>query len=271
MAVRRRWRTPCAEPKCLHTPGEGGLQPPAPVRTVRHPPVPRTYREFVRGARTTVYLTASAQSRGYRRLGVGWSGANARRLPVRGDGDRERHGRARKVSVEPNAEMVERARGQLGLDCASNATVVERALNANRLGHLLDATQQTAGCPSTTASASRTRSCATRAALAPSRLAELPLSVHSGRLTLDLRDARNLAVATLPPIARCAARNSPRGCSDLALLVPGGRGVAPRIAPSNADGVAVGGVAGPARSLLVAAKARVRAPAWAGARQWGAA
>ena len=155
------------------------------------------------------------------------------------------HGRARRtVSVEPNAEMVERARGQLGLDCASNATVVERALNANLLGRLLDATQQTAGCPSTTASASRTRSCATRAALAPSRLAELPLSVHSGRLTLDLRDARNLAVATLPPIARCAARNSPRGCSDLALLVPGGRGVAPRIAPSNADGVAVGGVAG---------------------------
>ena len=35
-----------------------------------------------------------------------------------------------KVSVEVDAEMVERARVQLGLDRASDATVVERALNA---------------------------------------------------------------------------------------------------------------------------------------------
>ena len=54
-------------------------------------------------------------------------------------------GREEKVSVELDAEMVERARVQLGLDRASDATVVERALNAYLLGRLLDATQATAG------------------------------------------------------------------------------------------------------------------------------
>jgi hypothetical protein len=39
-------------------------------------------------------------------------------------------GREEKVSVELDAEMVERARVQLGLDRTSDATVVERALNA---------------------------------------------------------------------------------------------------------------------------------------------
>jgi hypothetical protein len=39
-----------------------------------------------------------------------------------------------KVSVELDAEMVERARIQLGLARASDATVVERALNAYLLG-----------------------------------------------------------------------------------------------------------------------------------------
>ena len=41
--------------------------------------------------------------------------------------------------------MVERAGVQLGLDRASDATVVERALNAYLLGRLLDATQASAG------------------------------------------------------------------------------------------------------------------------------
>lgn len=50
-----------------------------------------------------------------------------------------------KVSVELDAEMVERARVQLGLDRASDATVVERALNAYLLGRLIDATQASAG------------------------------------------------------------------------------------------------------------------------------
>jgi hypothetical protein len=54
-------------------------------------------------------------------------------------------GRGDKVSVELDAEMVERARVQLGLDRASAATVVERALNAYLLGRLLDATQASAG------------------------------------------------------------------------------------------------------------------------------
>jgi hypothetical protein len=53
-------------------------------------------------------------------------------------------GREEKVSVELDAEMVERARVQLGLDRASDATVVERALNAYLLGRLLDATQASA-------------------------------------------------------------------------------------------------------------------------------
>src|SRR5215207_7096513 len=54
-------------------------------------------------------------------------------------------GREEKVSVELDAEMVERARVQLGLDRASDATVVERALNAYLLGGLLDGTQASAG------------------------------------------------------------------------------------------------------------------------------
>jgi hypothetical protein len=53
--------------------------------------------------------------------------------------------REEKVSVELDAEMVERARVQLGLDRASDATVVERALNAYLLRRLLDTTQACAG------------------------------------------------------------------------------------------------------------------------------
>ena len=49
------------------------------------------------------------------------------------------------LSVELDAEVVERARVQLGLDRASDAIVVERALNAYLLGRLLDATQASAG------------------------------------------------------------------------------------------------------------------------------
>jgi hypothetical protein len=46
MAVRQRSRMPCAEPKCLHRPGEAASQMPAPIGTFRHPPVPREYLEF---------------------------------------------------------------------------------------------------------------------------------------------------------------------------------------------------------------------------------
>ena len=53
-------------------------------------------------------------------------------------------GREEKVSVEFDAEMVERARVQLGLDRASDTTVVERALNAYLLGRLLDAARASA-------------------------------------------------------------------------------------------------------------------------------
>jgi hypothetical protein len=71
------------------------------------------------------------------------SSASSRRSPVRADRYREdaMAGRDEKVSVELDAEMVERARVQLGLERASDATVVERALNAYLLGRLLDATQ----------------------------------------------------------------------------------------------------------------------------------
>jgi hypothetical protein len=69
-----------------------------------------------------------------------------RRSVVRADRDREEAmaGREEKLSVELDAEMVERARVQLGLDRASGAIVVERALNAYLLGRLLDATQASA-------------------------------------------------------------------------------------------------------------------------------
>lgn len=53
--------------------------------------------------------------------------------------------RDEKVSVELDAELVARARVQLHLERASDATVVERAMNAYLLGRLLDATQETAG------------------------------------------------------------------------------------------------------------------------------
>lgn len=46
-----------------------------------------------------------------------------------------------KVTVRLDAEMVERARAELGLDSGSDTAVVERALNAYLLGRLLDATQ----------------------------------------------------------------------------------------------------------------------------------
>jgi hypothetical protein len=117
MAVRRRSRTPRAEPKSLHRPRESRLQPTAPIRIVRHPPVPREYLEF--------------------------AGADAF-LAVRYRED-AMAGRDEKVSLELDAEIVERARVQLGLDRASDATVVERALNAYLLGRLLDATQSSAG------------------------------------------------------------------------------------------------------------------------------
>jgi hypothetical protein len=75
------------------------------------------------------------------------SGASSRRSVVRADRDREEAiaGREEKVSVELDAEMVERARVQLGLDRASDATVVERALNAYLLGRVLDGAQASAG------------------------------------------------------------------------------------------------------------------------------
>lgn len=46
-----------------------------------------------------------------------------------------------KITVELDAEMVARARAELGLDSESDTAVVERALNAYLLGRLLDATQ----------------------------------------------------------------------------------------------------------------------------------
>lgn len=50
-----------------------------------------------------------------------------------------------KVTVQVDAEMVERARAELGLGGGSDAAVVERALNAYLLGRLLDVTQVRAG------------------------------------------------------------------------------------------------------------------------------
>jgi hypothetical protein len=47
----------------------------------------------------------------------------------------------RKVSVELDAEIVERTRSAVGASGDSDAAVVERALNAYLLGRVLDATQ----------------------------------------------------------------------------------------------------------------------------------
>ncbi|MCP9491943.1 MAG: hypothetical protein MSC31_19020 [Solirubrobacteraceae bacterium MAG38_C4-C5] len=49
--------------------------------------------------------------------------------------------RESKVTVALDAEMVERARTELGLDGESDTAVVEHALNAYLLGRLLDGTQ----------------------------------------------------------------------------------------------------------------------------------
>lgn len=46
-----------------------------------------------------------------------------------------------KVTIEVDAAMIARARAELGLDSESDATVVERALNAYLLARLLDSTQ----------------------------------------------------------------------------------------------------------------------------------
>jgi hypothetical protein len=46
-----------------------------------------------------------------------------------------------KVAVELDAQIVERTRAELGSGNESDATVVERALNAYLLGRLLDTTQ----------------------------------------------------------------------------------------------------------------------------------
>lgn len=50
-----------------------------------------------------------------------------------------------KVAVEIDAEIIERTRAELGAGAASDAAVVERALNAYLLGRVLDSTQATAG------------------------------------------------------------------------------------------------------------------------------
>lgn len=53
--------------------------------------------------------------------------------------------RADKVIVDLDAEIVAKARDELGAGEESDAAVVERALNAYLLGRLLDATQVKAG------------------------------------------------------------------------------------------------------------------------------
>lgn len=50
-----------------------------------------------------------------------------------------------KVAVEIDAEIIERTRAELGAGAASDAAVVERALNAYLLGRVLDSTQANAG------------------------------------------------------------------------------------------------------------------------------
>jgi hypothetical protein len=54
-------------------------------------------------------------------------------------------GRGKKVTVDLDAQIVDRARTELGAGRESDATVVERALNAYLLGRLLDTTQTAAG------------------------------------------------------------------------------------------------------------------------------
>jgi len=49
------------------------------------------------------------------------------------------------VSVDLDAEIVDRTRSELGAGTESDAAVVERALNAFLLGRLLDLTQANAG------------------------------------------------------------------------------------------------------------------------------
>lgn len=53
--------------------------------------------------------------------------------------------RAKKVTVDLDAQIVDRAPTELGAGEKSNATVVERALNAYLLGRLLDTTKTGAG------------------------------------------------------------------------------------------------------------------------------
>jgi len=69
----------------------------------------------------------------------------ARRHPMRSVAGTCRTGgmaaRDGQVTVQVDAEMVERARAQLGLGGGSDAAVVERAMNAYLLGRLLDVTQ----------------------------------------------------------------------------------------------------------------------------------
>jgi len=50
-----------------------------------------------------------------------------------------------KVTVQLDAEMIDRARAALGLDSASDTAVVERALNAYLLGRMLDVIQARSG------------------------------------------------------------------------------------------------------------------------------
>ncbi len=50
-----------------------------------------------------------------------------------------------KVTVDLDAEIVERTRTELGARSGSDASVVERALNAYLLGRLLEVTQAKAG------------------------------------------------------------------------------------------------------------------------------
>jgi hypothetical protein len=50
-----------------------------------------------------------------------------------------------KVTVALDAEIVARTRDELGSDDATDAAVIERALNAYLLGRLMDATQASSG------------------------------------------------------------------------------------------------------------------------------
>ena len=52
---------------------------------------------------------------------------------------------AEKITVQLDAEMVARARAELGLDRESDEAVVERALNAYLLGRLVDWSQSRSG------------------------------------------------------------------------------------------------------------------------------